>query len=92
MDVQDESYWICARVESVSCYGDWYYISCKKCGKKVLKDGNQFFCSGCGLFDGSGFMRYYNLNNYFNFDIFGVFFNIYKVDFYIVFNCFIGIC
>ena len=34
MNEQDGNYWICARVEAVSCYGDWYYISCKKCGKK----------------------------------------------------------
>ncbi|KAL1554933.1 hypothetical protein AAHA92_15433 [Salvia divinorum] len=35
--LEDGNYWICARVESVNCYGDWYCISCKKCGKNWLK-------------------------------------------------------
>ncbi|XP_047974667.1 uncharacterized protein LOC125216922 [Salvia hispanica] len=56
--LEDGTYWICARVESVSCYGEWFYICCQKCGKKVEKTCNEFHCIGCSKFDGSGIMRY----------------------------------
>lgn len=54
---QDGSYWICARIESVECFGEWFYMACKRCSKKVAKMSNRFYCDRCNKNDGTAVQR-----------------------------------
>ncbi|XP_054793461.1 uncharacterized protein LOC129322577 [Prosopis cineraria] len=41
---------IYAEVVSVDTERGWYYIGCQKCAKKVLPDGDGFYCDKCNEF------------------------------------------
>ncbi|KAH6797786.1 hypothetical protein C2S52_022340 [Perilla frutescens var. hirtella] len=38
--------------------GKWFYISCKKCHKKLIKEKNRFYCRNCSTYTMDGGMRY----------------------------------
>ncbi|XP_042067287.1 uncharacterized protein LOC121810593 [Salvia splendens] len=61
-DVQEDvdgSYWICGRIEDVEChYGQWSYMACKQCVKKVVKVKNGFNCEECDNSDGIAIPRF----------------------------------
>ncbi|KAH6767353.1 hypothetical protein C2S52_018336 [Perilla frutescens var. hirtella] len=38
--------------------GDWSYLACKRCQKKMRASGSQFFCEKCQSFDITGKLRY----------------------------------
>ncbi|KAG6426004.1 hypothetical protein SASPL_110217 [Salvia splendens] len=61
-DVQEDvdgSYWICGKIEDVEChYGQWSYMACKQCVKKVVKVKNGFNCEECDNFDGIAISRF----------------------------------
>ncbi|XP_042023819.1 replication protein A 70 kDa DNA-binding subunit A-like isoform X2 [Salvia splendens] len=45
---QEGSCWVYGKIESVEChYGEWYFLACKTCVKKVREVDNKFNCSGC---------------------------------------------
>ncbi|KAL1555188.1 hypothetical protein AAHA92_15660 [Salvia divinorum] len=46
--LEEGSYWILGRIDTVEChYGAWYYMACKGCLKKVTKVENMFTCGHC---------------------------------------------
>ncbi|XP_054808645.1 uncharacterized protein LOC129310753 [Prosopis cineraria] len=45
-------------VESVDTERGWYYIGCQKCAKKVLPDGDGFYCDKCNEFVKSVSLRF----------------------------------
>ncbi|KAG6414082.1 hypothetical protein SASPL_126799 [Salvia splendens] len=61
-DVQEDvdgSYWICGRIEDVEChYGQWSYMACKQCVKKVVKVKNGFNGEECDNSDGIAIPRF----------------------------------
>ena len=34
-------------IKSINTSDEWYYIGCRKCNKKVQKQGNHFYCPKC---------------------------------------------
>ncbi|XP_057763741.1 uncharacterized protein LOC130984995 [Salvia miltiorrhiza] len=52
------SFWICGTVVNIDGAGDWFYISCKKCSKKIEKLEHRFYCKNCSNFSESGEMKY----------------------------------
>ncbi|VFQ72462.1 unnamed protein product [Cuscuta campestris] len=40
-------YWIVRKIASINDLGDWCYLGCTKCNKKVVPDGDKFRCTGC---------------------------------------------
>ncbi|XP_042023820.1 replication protein A 70 kDa DNA-binding subunit A-like isoform X3 [Salvia splendens] len=46
--LEEGSCWVYGKIESVEChYGEWYFLACKTCVKKVREVDNKFNCSGC---------------------------------------------
>ncbi|KAG6407492.1 hypothetical protein SASPL_130483 [Salvia splendens] len=46
--LEEGSCWVFGKIESVEChYGEWYFLACKTCVKKVREVDNKFNCSGC---------------------------------------------
>ncbi|KAH6786503.1 hypothetical protein C2S52_006055 [Perilla frutescens var. hirtella] len=54
---ENGSFWLCGTIVAVDGDGGWYYISCKKCPKKLQKIENRF-CEKCNRYDVSGNLRY----------------------------------
>ncbi|KAH6788027.1 hypothetical protein C2S52_007579 [Perilla frutescens var. hirtella] len=52
------NFWIYATILCVETIGDWSYLVCKRCQKKIKISGNQFFCEKCQSFDITGKLRY----------------------------------
>ncbi|VFQ59931.1 unnamed protein product [Cuscuta campestris] len=40
-------YWIVGKIASINDSGDWSYLGCTDCNKKVIRDGDKFKCLGC---------------------------------------------
>ncbi|KAG6430868.1 hypothetical protein SASPL_108941 [Salvia splendens] len=46
--LEEGSCWVFGKIESVEChYGEWYYLACKTCIKKVRQVDNKYNCTGC---------------------------------------------
>ncbi|KAG6397664.1 hypothetical protein SASPL_143834 [Salvia splendens] len=46
--LEEGSCWVFGKIDSVEChYGEWYFLACKTCVKKVREVDNKFNCSGC---------------------------------------------
>ncbi|XP_073121603.1 replication protein A 70 kDa DNA-binding subunit B-like [Henckelia pumila] len=52
------SFWILAKVAVVENNGDWYYLSCVKCPKKMTPVADSFYCERCDHFDVNGKLRF----------------------------------
>lgn len=44
---QEKFYTTEAMIKSIDTSDEWYYIGCRKCNKKVQKQGNHFYCPKC---------------------------------------------
>ncbi|KAL3639807.1 hypothetical protein CASFOL_014775 [Castilleja foliolosa] len=53
---QESTFWTCAIVASF--VGDWWYLACTRCHRKLLESGDEFFCDGCKKPYKSGVYRY----------------------------------
>ncbi|KAH6802590.1 hypothetical protein C2S51_034036 [Perilla frutescens var. frutescens] len=51
-------FWVFATILCVETIGDWSYLACKRCQKKMRPSGSQFFCVKCQSFDITGKLRY----------------------------------
>ncbi|CAI9785183.1 unnamed protein product [Fraxinus pennsylvanica] len=51
------SFWVLATVCSIETEHKWWYLSCKRCPKKVNCVGTRFYCEKCDRFDNSGHPR-----------------------------------
>ncbi|XP_057792171.1 uncharacterized protein LOC131009002 [Salvia miltiorrhiza] len=40
--LEDGCYWICGRIDHIESNGDWFYLACKRCSKKVVKVEQRF--------------------------------------------------
>ncbi|XP_057765107.1 uncharacterized protein LOC130985937 [Salvia miltiorrhiza] len=56
--LEDGCYWICAKVDHIEAIGEWWYMACKCCAKKVEKVDNKFYCDRCNKFDGMANKRF----------------------------------
>ncbi|KAG6424606.1 hypothetical protein SASPL_115024 [Salvia splendens] len=46
--LEEGSCWVFGKIDSVEChYGEWYFLACKTCVKKVREVDNKFNCYGC---------------------------------------------
>ncbi|KAG6399828.1 hypothetical protein SASPL_141313 [Salvia splendens] len=46
--LEEGSCWVFGKIDSVEChYGEWYFLACKTCVKKVREVDNKFNCSRC---------------------------------------------
>lgn len=52
------SFWVNAKIASVETYGEWYYLSCANCSKKVTPVADSFYCEECDDFDSNGKVRF----------------------------------
>ncbi|CAA0806626.1 Unknown protein [Striga hermonthica] len=52
------SYWVYGKIASVETNGNWWYISCNKCPKKLTPAGGKFYCEKCDVLDSNGKIRY----------------------------------
>ncbi|XP_057771061.1 uncharacterized protein LOC130990848 [Salvia miltiorrhiza] len=39
-------------MDHVEAIGEWWYPACQRCGKKVMKVDNKFYCDRCKKYDG----------------------------------------
>ncbi|KAL2517065.1 Nucleic acid-binding [Abeliophyllum distichum] len=52
------SCWVFATIIAIENDQDWWYLSCKKCPKKVNAVGTRFYCEKCDRFDITGNPRF----------------------------------
>ncbi|KAH6782275.1 hypothetical protein C2S51_007568 [Perilla frutescens var. frutescens] len=41
------SFWVYGKIVAIESVGSWYYLSCKKCSKKIIKVESGFYCERC---------------------------------------------
>lgn len=58
------SYWVFAKIVCVESQGNWWYLSCKKCAKKLTAVGKNFYCEKCDNLESNGNMRYVTILKY----------------------------
>ncbi|VFQ85023.1 unnamed protein product [Cuscuta campestris] len=51
-------YWVVGNIASIHDSGDWCYLGCTDCNKKVIPDGDKFRCSGCDFTMPHGVYRF----------------------------------
>ncbi|XP_039143936.1 uncharacterized protein LOC120281064 [Dioscorea cayenensis subsp. rotundata] len=52
------SYWVFATIIEIESDQDWWYLSCKRCSKKVNPVGKRFYREKCDKFDFEGTPRF----------------------------------
>ncbi|XP_039119061.1 uncharacterized protein LOC120255268 [Dioscorea cayenensis subsp. rotundata] len=56
--IEVASYWVFATIIEIESDQDWWYLSCKRCSKKVNPVGKRFYCEKCDKFDFAGTPRF----------------------------------
>ncbi|KAL3640293.1 hypothetical protein CASFOL_015261 [Castilleja foliolosa] len=53
---EPSTFWVCAMIGSI--VGDWSYLACPKCNKKMEPVGKEYICDGCYKSHKTGIHRY----------------------------------
>ncbi|KAH6762349.1 hypothetical protein C2S52_019782 [Perilla frutescens var. hirtella] len=57
-EVQSGCFWVCGTVVQIDEAEGWFYISCKKCHKKMIIADHRFYCKKCNRYDQAGNIKY----------------------------------
>ncbi|KAL3626704.1 hypothetical protein CASFOL_029447 [Castilleja foliolosa] len=53
---EEVTFWICAIISSF--IGEWWYLACTRCHRKLKESDDEFYCDGCRKSYNSGVYRY----------------------------------
>ncbi|KAH6775396.1 hypothetical protein C2S52_012957 [Perilla frutescens var. hirtella] len=57
-EVQSGCFWVYGTVVQIDEAEEWFYISCKKCHKKMITSDHRFYCKKCNRYDQVGNIKY----------------------------------